>query len=372
MARLLRYILGLSLLCLLGGILWLQQPPAPALVHLPLALGVMPLIFAATGYFTPVLTRSGNLRPVERVPVFLAIAAGTLIVSALQWGPAHFHLAALVGLVACSLQLALLTRRGKLTLGSPHPGLLWYKLALIALMLGLVAILLGRLLPDHWQALRRLHLHLNLLGFIGLTALGTLRVLIPTVGGYTDPKAAQWLSHAPWMSSAGVALIALGAAWQPLITPIGLLALLWPIGSLIGELASRRRQLINLHGAAPSLLGAIMGLLLALIAGGAHALALIPADGAIISFLYSFLLPLITGAASHLLPLWLGHNPQHAGTNTPERLPGRYALLRTLLFLVAGLAALAIQPWAVWPALLALALFLGQCLRMLWRLRGNS
>jgi hypothetical protein len=53
---------------------------------------------------------------------------------------------------------------------------------------------LGLLWPAGLCGLARLvHLHLNTLGFIGLTAIGTLHVLMPTVLGQPDPLVAQRL-----------------------------------------------------------------------------------------------------------------------------------------------------------------------------------
>jgi hypothetical protein len=51
-----------------------------------------------------------------------------------------------------------------------------------------VAIFAGLLWPAGYGALRLVHLHLNTLGFIGLTAIGTLHVLMPTVLGKPDPR----------------------------------------------------------------------------------------------------------------------------------------------------------------------------------------
>lgn len=71
--------------------------------------------------------------------------------------------------------------------------------------------------PQVRNELRLLHLHLNTLGFVGLTALGTLQVLLPTALSDPDADAAQRLRHdLPW-AAGGALLVAIGAAcWPPL------------------------------------------------------------------------------------------------------------------------------------------------------------
>jgi len=55
----------------------------PQLVaHVAFALGVLPLILGAMGYFTPVLTRSGAPGLAAWIPPLLASVAGTLAVIA--------------------------------------------------------------------------------------------------------------------------------------------------------------------------------------------------------------------------------------------------------------------------------------------------
>ena len=150
----------------------------------------MPLIFGAMSHFIPVLTRtriatSGLLG----IPV-VALAGGALAVAALSlpglfWGR---YAGALLALAAAGALLVWSRRRRAGMLGRPHPCLAWYDAALVCLVLALLAILASAIWPQQTIALHRLHLHLNTLGFVGLTAVSTLAVLLPTVAGRPDPQ----------------------------------------------------------------------------------------------------------------------------------------------------------------------------------------
>ena len=60
-----------------AGVLLITGQAAPQLTaHLALALGVMPLILAAMGYFVPVLTRSGSAGPAAWWPPIMAWGGG--------------------------------------------------------------------------------------------------------------------------------------------------------------------------------------------------------------------------------------------------------------------------------------------------------
>ena len=84
-------------------------------------------------------------------------------------------------------------------------------------MLALLAAILIGLFPAYWRALRLFHLHLNTIGLVGLAALGTLPVLLPTALGKPDPEAAGWLRRRLWLVAGGALVIASGTA------------ILWPL-----------------------------------------------------------------------------------------------------------------------------------------------
>lgn len=332
------------------------RPSAP--LHLIFALGIMPLIMGAMTYFVPVLTRTRTAEPRALAPALLALAAGLLLSFSLFFSFSLYPLAALLGLVAAGWLSLWILQRKRQTLGRPHPGLLWYQLALLALIGGLLAILAAFFLPEQWGPLRRLHLHLNLLGFVGLTALGTLRVLLPTTGGYSDPDAGPWLMQQwPWMV-AGTLLIAAGAAWSPAAALLGVLLWLLPLARLLKSLLVTHRSTVwRSHGAVTSLAGAVLGLLVILLSGAAHAEGWLPPTNTTHAFIPLFLLPLVSGAATHLLPLWLSTGNKQREQSLRSRL-GRYSAVRATLFLLGGLFILAGQGWGLVPVLLALAQFL--------------
>ncbi len=312
---------------------------APAAVaHAAFALGAMPLIFAAMGHFVPVLTRSGGAEPaIHRLPLVLqaagAVAVGVLAGALPGWA---LHPAIVAGLAAAAVFLGWQWRRGRASLGRPHPGLGWYKAALVCLLLALAAIFAGLLWPAGYAALRLAHLHLNTLGFIGLTAIGTLHVLMPTVLGQPDPLAAQRLRRQlPWALGGVAATAAAGLlAW---LTPVGVLLVGGVlVDTVAGWLKTHGVRRIVGDGAAVALLGAALGLLATVATGFVHGFGGLPGRPAVTAFFTLFLLPLVTGALSQLLPVWRFPGPATPARARMRATLVRFGALRTGLFLVGG------------------------------------
>ncbi|MCX7193011.1 MAG: hypothetical protein NTY60_05220 [Proteobacteria bacterium] len=118
-----------------------------------------------------------------------------------------------------------------------------------------------------------------------------------------------------------------------------------------------RAEIFCLHGAAPLLAAALVGFSIALIAGGAHAAGWMSSNGVAHLFVFSFLFPLVSGAAGQLLPLWI-----RPGRQTEWHAQARHRLTfasgaRAALFLLAGLLAAAGFNWANYLALAAMAPF---------------
>ena len=336
---------SLTLLALLGSaVLALSGVGSPlAVAHLAFAVGIVPLIFAAMSHFVPVLTRTGDPgRWISRLPG-AAQLAGLVVVAAMQGLLPYWALypAAAVDLLLAAILLNWIAGRARATLGSPHPGWRWYGAALGCLMLALMAVLLTALWPQYWNPLRLFHLHLNTLGLVGLAALGTLPVLLPTALGKPDPEAASWLRRRLWLAVGGALVIATGTAviW-PFAAPGAALMLVAAIG-LAGQWIRRFGLCVVLaDGVAASLLGATLGLLIALAAGLAHGAALMSGRSTLLAWGAGFLLPLVTGALSQLLPVW-----RWPGPSIPARQIMRQKLAatggwRTVLFLAAALALL--------------------------------
>jgi hypothetical protein len=343
----------LALVAFAAALLGLPHVGRAAALHLILAVGAMPLIFGAMSHFIPVLTRTRIAAPgLVSLPV-LALAGGALVVGALSlpdlfWGR---YAGALLAATASSALLVWSRRRRAGMLGRPHPCLAWYEAALACLVVALLAILASAIWPQQTIALHRLHLHLNTLGFVGMTAVSTLAVLLPTVTGRPDREAGPRLRHdLPWVL-VGTLLVAIGSAWFGPLAWIG--GVLWavPLARLgTSWLRLYRVEIFALHGAAPLLAAAFGGLVLSMVfgamapltaAGGMH-----PTEPAW-AFVGGFMLPLVSGAASQLLPVWLRPGVQsgwHA--NLRDRL-GRYGGVRAVLFCLGGIAAGTGHEWGL-------------------------
>lgn len=330
-------------------------------VHLALAVGVLPLILGAMSHFVPVLTRSREAEPAVGVMLLAAWSAGLLAFAQFAAWPFPFAASAASGaaLLAATGFAHWAWRRGKAALGSPHPGLNWYLAALGCLILALAAIPAMDVWPAQRLLLKRFHLHLNTLGFIGLTAFGTLQVLLPTVAGRPDAQAAQRLRIDLPYAFAGTLLVAIGAAWLPWLAMAGVVLWVVPVVRLV--LAWHRlfrADILRAHGAAPLLAAALLGFVCALVAGGLHGAGWRdPVAGAHL-YIFSFLFPLVSGAVGHLLPLWLRPGQQtewHASARTILTFCSGF---RALLFLTGGLLLAAGYRWGIYLALAGLAAFL--------------
>lgn len=347
-----------TLLALLAG----QALPrafaaAPAMwAHVALGIGVMTLITAAMQHFVPVLARArGAGRWISRLP-WLMLAAGALAVAvfagALPW--LWIAAAALLGLLGAGLMLAWMLERARAALGGPHPGLYWYVAAMACLAAGLLAAAMMSLLPVWQGELRAFHVHINLYGFVALTAVGTLQVLMPTAAGIHDPRAALRLRADLKWALAGSLLIAFGQALLPPLGWLGAALWAWVLGRMLWDwLRLLRARLIALHGNAPVLLAATLGFAAAL----AGMLSGLDAIGPLTLFLPGFLMPLVSGAAGQLAPVWLAPTRPATHHRAGQARLGRWGGARALLFLSAALLPLFGYKCAGMPALTALFWF---------------
>lgn len=359
---------AIALLAMVAAILLSLRGTATIVAyHLVFAVGIVPLILAAMLHFIPVLTRTAHPPLMIRLLPACALAGGLLVaahfVHPLELAYAHLWGGALVAAAYAALAGWALRLRGR-ALGGAHPGLDWYLAAMACLLLALAAILIGPLQPGQRAALRLLHLHLNTLGFIGLTALGTLQVLLPTCAQRPDPLAATRLrQHLRW-AAGGALLVAGGAAWQPLLAWPGLAMLAWPLYALgRAWLQLYPNEIFARHGAVPPLAAALAGYAAVLAVGIAHGswgLPLAP----VAMFLAAFLLPLVTGAVSQLLPVWLRPGRQTGWHQAARACLGRGGAMRALLFLAAGAALALGWSWGWGLAALGLAGFLLRLLRL--------
>lgn len=357
-------LLVITTLLAFGGAMllpWSVTLPPAAHVHLALAVGAMPLILAAISHFIPVLTRGKPPAPAISFLPLLALAAGfAAFYSFTGYHPAFRHGAAALGFAAGATLAFWIWRRGKTALGRPHPCLYWYLAAVGCLVLALLLVPLLDLWPAGRLAIKRLHLHLNTLGFIGLTALGTLQVLLPTATGAKDAGVTARLHADLKWALAGTLLTAVGAAWFYPLSWLGLTLWLRVLWRTAAAWAIFRPQVLAWHGSPPALAAALLGFTLALAAGLLHTGGYAVAAGGAHLFIIAFLFPLVSGAASQLLPVWLRPGRQTGWHAEIRRRLTRWGGLRALLFLVGG--ALSAAGWisGLYLALAGLGLFLLQ------------
>lgn len=361
------FLVAATLVLLLAGLALPRVAvlPAPFWAHLVLAVGVMSLITAAMQHFVPVLTRGRGVGTwLGRLPWLMALAGlAALPVFAGQLDYAFVSLAAGLGLVGAATMLVWMRGKGRAAVGPAHPGLYWYVAAMACLALGLAAAMLIPWWPEWHLALRAFHIHINLYGFVGLTAVGTLQVLMPTLGNRPDPEVGLRLRRDLKWALAGAVLLAAGKALE-LAVPIwlGLAAWAWPLARLAsawGRLYGR--DITRMNGGEPVLAAALFGFVCALI-GAWQGL-----DQPLAVFLPGFLFPLVSGAAAQLGPVWL-----RPGVATPWHARSRAGLnrhggIRALLFLAAAVLPVLGYKCAGMPGLTALVWFLILFVVWLWR-----
>ncbi|MFZ5473989.1 MAG: hypothetical protein ACOZBV_08640 [Pseudomonadota bacterium] len=352
-------LLALTLALLAGALALpraLAAPPA-FWAHLVLAMGVMSLITAAMQHFVPVLTRGqGVSSRMARLPL-LMFAAGALACLALLGVVPYLGIsaAAALALVGLGLMLRWVLARARLAVGRPHPGLHWYVAALACLASGLIAALLIPFWPEQQGLLRGFHLHINLYGFVGLTAVGTLQVLLPTAAGSADPGVATRLKADLKWALAGSLALALGqaGAW-PGLAALGAAAWAWPLARMLAAWwQNHRARIFAWHGAAPVLGAAALGLVSAL----AGSLSGREAIGPLTILLPGFLFPLVVGAASQLAPVFLRPGVATDWHARSRATLGRGSGLRALLFLSAAWLPLLGYKCSDIPGLVALLWF---------------
>ena len=341
-----------------------------ALAHLVFGLGILPLIFAAITYFIPVLTRSAHGHPAVRLlPVLLQIAGFSVFLYFYggflgNFGKGSLHGAAGVALGVTLIFSGWLIVRARRTLGQPHPGWAWYLAAVVMLAAALAVVLAMAVWPNVYPKLRLLHLHLNTLGFVGLTAIGTLQVLLPTVLGGPDAGAVSRLRSDLFPYAGAVLAIAIGAGFSLPLALAGASGLLF-VGLRLGWGWMRRygwHALLG-NGVSAALSAALLGFLLLILFGVLHALKRLSGQDAVLAFMALFLLPLLTGALSQLLPVW-----RWPGSQRSAHLQMRSALavgggVRALLFIMGGVALALGSPQGLWLVAAGLLLFVVRLLK---------
>jgi len=147
--------------------------------------------------------------------------------------------------------------------------------------------------------------------------------------------------------------------WTPL-SWLGAVIGLWPAVVFIKAIRLDLLRTAGMQHAALPLSAAALGWLLVLLAGLAHGFGLLGADVVMWLLIYLFLLPLVTGASSYLLPLWRWPGKMTQAHRRMRAQLMRFSGARVLAFYVsAGLAMCAIDGAQV-PAIIALLSYLAQ------------
>jgi hypothetical protein len=410
---LLSALLWLASSVLLGLYGWVAKetgwplPPQFRVIHVHMALvgGVAQMIFGAMLTFIPPLLMVPFEEKKSRGMQYVLLnggAAGMLV----GFGMADFRVVGISGAAAGLAFLMLFSETlGMVRRSVQRTGLnLWfYGLAVLALLAGIglaEAIAFGAFAPGQVNLARLAHLHLNLLGFVTLTIVGTMHNMFPTVAG--SHLYSQRLALASFVTlPLGVfALVAGFILAEPLVQVAAGVALLagaacygWNIVRT-WLAAETKSSLPVLH------LLCATGWLLLTVAGGIFLAWNRRTDPPEFPFgtahlmgyshmaLVGFMLQTIVGALSHLLPviLTLNRAPSrkkrgpYLETLTATIESGKWVQLAALNLgtaammgwgLTAGLFGLRAEPTVavLWTALalllVGLILFLGKVIRLL-------
>ncbi len=315
-------LLGLGLL--LGMVLGHPLPPFFRLLHVHGALvgGVAQMILGALLVFIPPLLMTGRDQSESHPALYLTINGGTIILL-IGFGMRHHMVISIAGLLIVGVFLAILAqgiRQARSSLISPPLNLWFYGVALLVLLVGLAlgeALAFRVISPSDVGHARLAHIHLNLLGFVTLTIIGTMHNLFPTVvnAPLHSPRVARLTFFL--MPPAVVALIAgflLTNLWVQIIAGVVLVvgSLLYAYNILRTWIAAGKPKNI----ASDHLMVATVFLVLAIAAGVLVSVnylwypPIVPFGTLhLVAYthlaLVGFILQTIFGALSHLLPISL-------------------------------------------------------------------
>lgn len=212
-------------------------------LHAFLAGAVLLAISGATQMFTitwsaskPVDHRATDLqRRLLAIGVAVVLIGVTVTAPVLVWAGAGAAIAGL-GILAWSLTTTIrrsLLRRFDLSA----------RFYLLALVSGGVGMTLGGILGSgmagsRFPDIRLVHSHLNLLGLVGLTIVGTLPTFLPTVAHHRAVSGRE-ARAAWWLGVGGVAVIALGLVFGVVAVGSGTLIIGVAAGSMLAGIVAR-------------------------------------------------------------------------------------------------------------------------------------
>ncbi|MFC4463920.1 multicopper oxidase domain-containing protein [Streptomyces xiangluensis] len=252
------------------------------------------------------------------------LAVAGLLLGVWRATPLLTAVSAALLVAAATAHLVMLVRLGRGVLGGRlRPVVSYYQAATVALIGGAV---LGWLLatggaggPDRYAGLRLAHIHVTLLGWIGLPVLGTLFMLWPTVLGVRmkdrTTKVSRWVL---WFTGSGllvaVAALALGWRWP---AAAGLALYVEGAALAVNLLVRTVRGNRPVSAAAAWMLAAATSWLLAAVAADLAWLVSRPLaaaqtaiDALLPVLLIGFVAQILIGALTYLLPVVLSSGPK--------------------------------------------------------------
>ncbi len=332
-----------------AALAFVRDVPTWLLLHLLLLGAVSNAILIWSSYLTAsVLGLPPRLRAREQTARLVLLNAGAVIAVVgmtlvnspeLAWAVVIAG-AAVIGEVAIwhGIELARRLRR------APHSPfgvtIRYYVVAAALLPIGLYIgiLLVPDDLPESTHAqLALAHVCLNLLGWLGLTVLGTLVPLWPAMSGRpAGPGDARRAGLALPLLTLSVALLAGGAiAGARPITVLGVAGYLVGAAVVVSPALRRTRPPLTLTYATASVMAAlvwwvgsvtVLGVILATAPGWEAAAE--AADGLAVPLLVGFVAQALIGVLSFLIPVALGDEAEGAGRRVLERgAAARFALV---------------------------------------------
>jgi hypothetical protein len=313
-------LLGLGLF--LAPLVGTPLPAVLRLVHVHAALvgGIAQMILGALLAFIPPLLLTGRDRPASHPLLYAAINGGAVGLVA-GFALVRLEIVALAGGFVALAFLAVAgdaLRQARASVNSPPLNLWFYGVALLLLFGGLAygeGMALRLFAATTYGQARLAHIHLNLLGFVTLTIIGTMHNLFPTVLGAPlhSPRLARCTF---FLLPAGILLLIagflLGRVWVQIAAGAALLAgvVLYAANILLTWIgAGRPRRVASDHfllATVQLVLGVAAGILVSVNAlwdppavpfGALHLMAY--THLALVGFVFQT----VAGALSHLLPI---------------------------------------------------------------------
>lgn len=288
--------LSAFVICL--ALVFLAIGPVQLLTNFALHIFILPLSVLALLFFVDVLARRRFMPGKSRLALLLLLLAVAMQSGILLDWFAHWLMmpASIIAAIGIWRVYKLIGQGG--VQQPSHPGLNWYRISLFFLGISLLALFLRPFFPAWQSALLHIHVQMSLYGFLGLAGISSLQVLLPAVSQRQDPSLPNRLKEDLPIVSFGVVLLSVGELLQPLISSLGLACLLLPLlRTALVWWRLYRDKICSLHGIAPVLAAALFGLVFSLLWA---LLGMVTLD----LFIAGFLLPLLAGASSYLLPLW--------------------------------------------------------------------